>query len=67
MNHFDYQDDVLFAEGVDLCTIAEQMGTPCYVYARATLEMHWRAFDDVFAGVDHLVCYAVKANSSLGV
>jgi diaminopimelate decarboxylase len=67
MNHFKYKGDVLFAEDVDLRAMAAQVGTPCYVYARATLERHWHAFDDVFAGVDHLVCYAVKANSSLGV
>lgn len=67
MDHFQYRDNCLFAEDVDLRTIAEQLGTPCYVYSRATLERHWHAFNNVFKGVDHLVCYAVKANSSLAV
>jgi len=67
MNHFEYRGGRLFAEEVDVLRIAQEMGTPCYVYSRATLERHWRAFDSMFAGNDHLVCYAVKANSSLAV
>jgi len=67
MDHFQYRNGRLCAEDVDLTAIAEQVGTPCYVYSRATFERHWRAFDAVFAGHDHLVCYAVKANSNLAV
>lgn len=67
MDYFEYKNGVLHGESVDLCSIASAVGTPCYVYSRATLERHWHAFDDVFAGHDHLVCYAVKANSSLAV
>jgi len=67
MNHFEYRGGRLYAEEVDVTTIANEMGTPCYVYSRATLERHWHAFDSVFAGHDHLICYAVKANSSLAV
>lgn len=67
MNHFNYINGVLHAENVDLNTIAREQGTPCFVYSRATLERHWHAFDDVFKGVDHLLCYAVKANSSLAI
>jgi diaminopimelate decarboxylase len=67
MNHFKYRGGRLFAEGVDVVRIAEEVGTPCYVYSRATLERHWNAFDSVFSGHDHLICYAVKANSSLAV
>jgi diaminopimelate decarboxylase len=67
MNHFNYRGDVLFAEDVDLRILAEQVGTPCYVYSRATLERHWHAFNNVFSDIDHLICYSVKANSSLGV
>ncbi len=67
MDYFQYRAGRLFAEDVDLTTIAEQFGTPCYVYSRATFERHWRAFDAVFADHDHLVCYAVKANSNLAV
>lgn len=67
MNHFDYRGGRLFAEDVDLRRIADEVGTPCYVYSRATLERHWHAFDNVFKGQDHLICYAVKANSNLAV
>ena len=67
MDHFDYRNGELYAEDVPLRTIAEQYGTPCYVYSRATLERHWHAFDQAFCGRPHLVCFAVKANSNLGV
>ena len=67
MDHFDYRDGELYAEDVPLRQIAEQYGTPCYVYSRATLERHWHAFDQAFASHPHLVCFAVKANSNLGV
>ena len=67
MDYFNYQDGVLYAEDVAVPDIALQHGTPCYVYSRATLERHWRAFDEALAGIDHLVCYAVKANSNLAV
>ena len=67
MDHFDYQADQLFAEGVALSDIAQQVGSPTYVYSRATIERHWRAFDDAFAGLPHCVCYAVKANSNIAV
>lgn len=67
MDHFQYRDGVLYAEDVPVSRIAEQVGTPCYVYSRATLERHWHAFDQAFTGRDHLICYAVKANSSLAV
>lgn len=64
---FACHDGVMHAEGVDLRELAARFGTPCYVYSRAAFERHWRAYDDAFAGVDHLVCYAVKANSNLAV
>jgi len=67
MDHFNYRDGRLCAEDVPLTEIAAQHGTPCYVYSRATIERHWHAFDAALAAVDHLVCYAVKANSNLGV
>ncbi len=67
MDHFTYRDGRLHAEGVSLEAVAEAHGTPCYVYSRATIERHWHAFADVFAGHDHLICYAVKANSNLAV
>jgi diaminopimelate decarboxylase len=67
MDYFDYCDDELYAEGVSLAQLAQQYGTPAYIYSRATLERHWSAFDAAFANVDHLVCYAVKANANLAV
>ncbi|BAN68026.1 diaminopimelate decarboxylase [endosymbiont of unidentified scaly snail isolate Monju] len=67
MDHFAYRDGELHAEEVPLRAIAECHGTPAYVYSRATLERHWRAFDAAFADRPHLVCYAVKANSNLAV
>ncbi len=67
MHHFNYRDGRLFAEDVPLATIAEEVGTPTYVYSQATLTRHFRAFEEAFAGVDHLVCYAVKANTNRAV
>ena len=57
----------LCAERVPLSAIAAAHGTPTYVYSRATLERHYRAFDDALNGLEHRVCYAVKANSNLAV
>jgi len=67
MDHFQYSGDRLYAEQVPVEEIARRYGTPCYVYSRATLERHWRAFDDALRNRRHLVCFAVKANSNLGV
>lgn len=67
MDHFHYRENTYHAEDVSLDTIASQVGTPCYVYSRATLERHWRAFDQAFSGYPHTICYAVKANSNLAV
>lgn len=67
MDYFEYRDGALCAEQVPLDKIARQYGTPCYVYSRATIERHWRAFDQAFSALPHLVCYAVKANSNLAV
>lgn len=67
MDHFQYRDGELFAEDLAVTEIARQIGTPCYIYSRATLERHWRAFDNAFKDYPHLICYAVKANSNLAV
>ncbi|CRM65173.1 diaminopimelate decarboxylase [Pseudomonas sp. FH4] len=67
MDAFNYRDGELFAEGVALSAIAERFGTPTYVYSRAHIEAQYRSFTDALVGVPHLVCYAVKANSNLGV
>ena len=67
MDHFNYKNGELHAEDVPLSAIAARFGTPTYVYSRATLTRHYRAFDEALAGLDHRVCYAVKANSNLAV
>lgn len=67
MDHFEYRAGRLYAENVAVADIAAAVGTPCYVYSRATIERHWRAFDEAFGAHPHLVCYAVKANSNLAV
>ncbi|RUX99577.1 diaminopimelate decarboxylase [Mesorhizobium sp. M7A.F.Ca.CA.004.04.1.1] len=67
MNHFDYRDGVLHAEDVAIPDIAAQIGTPFYCYSTATLTRHYRVFAQSFAGLDALVCYAMKANSNQAV
>lgn len=67
MDHFEYRDGELYAEDVAVSRIAEQYGTPSYIYSRATLERHWKAFDQALGDHPHLICYAVKANSNLAV
>lgn len=67
MNTFEYRDGSLFAEGVALSAIAQRFGTPTYVYSRAHIEAQYRAYADALVGMPHLVCFAVKANSNIGV
>jgi diaminopimelate decarboxylase len=67
VNHFDYRDGVLHAEDVPLPEIAAAVGTPFYCYSTATLSRHYRVFSQAFAGLDALVCYAMKANSNQAV
>jgi diaminopimelate decarboxylase len=67
MHHFAYRGGVLHAEDVSLARIAAEVGTPFYCYATATIERHYRVLQDAFAGVDALICYAIKANSNQAV
>ena len=68
MDHFNYDaDGQLQAEQLPLQQLADQYGTPLYVYSRATLERHWHAFDQAAGDIPHLICYAVKANSNLAL
>ena len=67
MHHFAYKNGVLHAEAVDLQALAEEVGTPFYCYSTATLERHFRVMDGAFKGTDHLLCYAMKANSNQAV
>jgi diaminopimelate decarboxylase len=67
MHHFAYRDGVLHAEDVSLADLADRVGTPFYCYATATLERHYRVLQQAFAGLDTLICYAIKANSNQAV
>ena len=67
MHHFAYRDGALFAEDVDVATLAGVVGTPFYCYSASTIRRHIRVFSQAFAGIDALVCYAVKANSNQAV
>lgn len=67
MDHFTLRDGALHAENLSVAALAERHGTPLYIYSRATLERHYRAFDEALASVPHCVHYAVKANSNLAV
>ena len=67
MDHFHYRGDHYFAEDVSLEQIAKDVGTPCYVYSRATMEHHWKVFDAAFGDHPHTILYAVKANGNLAV
>ncbi len=67
MDHFEYRDGVLYGEEVPLSRLADEVGTPCYVYSKATLARHFRAYTEALGSHPHLICYAVKANSNLAV
>ena len=67
MNHFEYRNGEMFAEGVALERIAREVGTPAYVYSLATLKRHFKVFDQAFSKVRHIVCFSVKANSNLAL
>lgn len=67
MNHFEYRDGILHAEGVSLPDIASQVGTPFYCYSTATLTRHYKVFSGAFSDIDSMVCYAMKANSNQAV
>ncbi len=64
---FNYHDNELFVESVPLKQIADEFGTPCYVYSRSALTKAYQEFDTSFANRDHLICYAVKANSNIAI
>jgi len=67
MRHFDFKNGEMFAEDVALRSIAQDVGTPCYVYSTATFERHYSVFADSFKGIDALVAYSVKANSNIAI
>jgi len=67
MHFFHYRDGHLHCEGVDLARVAEKFGTPLYVYSAGTILDHYRRLDAALAALDHLICYAVKANSNRAI
>ncbi|WP_373603458.1 diaminopimelate decarboxylase [Aggregatibacter sp. HMT-949] len=67
MDFFQYKNDRLYAENLPVQQLAEQFGTPLYVYSHATLERHWHAFDSALGEHPHLICFAVKSCSNIGV
>src|ERR671910_3224649 len=67
MNHFEYRNGEMYAEGVAVKRIAREVGTPAYIYSLATLKRHYQVFDRAFAKVPHIVCFSVKANSNLAL
>ncbi len=67
MDYFNYKDNELYAEDIKVTDLVERYGSPLYVYSKATLVRHLKAFEDALVGKKHLVCYAVKANSSLSI
>ncbi len=67
MNYFNFTDGELFTEDVPVSEIADDLGTPVYIYSARTLRHHFKVFDDAFGGLDHLICFAMKANSNLEV
>lgn len=67
MTAFEYQNGALHAEALPLSAIADQYGTPCFVYSRRAIEQAWQEWDNALSGTPHLVCFAVKANSNLAV
>ena len=67
MHHFEYRDNDLYCEGVPVSEIAEDVGTPFYLYSHATLRQHFRAFDNAFSDVKHLTCFSMKSNSNLAI
>ena len=67
MDHFNYQAGILHAEDVSIADIAAEVGTPFYVYSTATLERHFKLIDEALSGIDHLVCYAMKAASNQAI
>ena len=67
MDFFQYKNNQLMAENLPVKQLAEQFGTPLYIYSKATLERHWHSFDNAFGEHPHLVCFAVKSNPNIAI
>lgn len=67
MDFFQYKNNRLYAEDLPVAQLAQEFGTPLYIYSKATLERHWHAFDNAFGDHPHLICFAVKSNSNIAI
>lgn len=67
MDFFQYKNDRLFAEELEVNSLAAEFGTPLYIYSKATLERHWHAFNNAFGDYPHLICFAVKSNPNIAI
>ncbi|MDD7545435.1 diaminopimelate decarboxylase [Actinobacillus porcinus] len=67
MDFFQYKNNRLYAEDLAVAQLAQEFGTPLYIYSKATLERHWHAFDNAFGDHPHLICFAVKSNSNIAI
>ncbi len=67
MHHFQYKNDELYCESVSVSKIAEEIGTPFYLYSHATLKRHFKTFDNAFGAIERLVCFSAKANTNLAI
>ncbi len=67
MDFFNYKNNELHVEDVSVASLAEEYETPLYIYSKSTLERHYKAFDNALSGINHLICFAVKANSNLSI
>jgi len=67
MHHFTYRNGWLYCEDVPVASVADEVGTPLYLYSYATIRRHFSVFDDAFQGLDHLTCFSVKSNSNLAI
>ena len=67
MNHFVYKNDDLYCEDVSVSHVAEQVGTPFYLYSYSTIRRHFGVFENAFNGLDHLTCFSVKSNSNIAI
>ena len=67
MHHFYYRSNHMYCEELPISKIAEEVGTPFYLYSHATLERHFLTFQKAFEGVYHLICFAAKSNSNMAV
>jgi len=67
MPGFHYKDELLYVDSMPVHAIAEQFGTPCYIYSQDTIVQNWTSFDSALSYCDHMVCYSVKANPNLAI